>query len=351
MKDLTANYRLSLYTEVIELSKGKVYIVKSSLDDRIYIKKVLALENYKIYKEIQKLEIANIPKIYEIINLEDKLVIIEEYINGYSLEEILEDSKRLSEKQVIDYMLDLIDILEELHFSSSNIIHRDIKPSNLMVNNDGILKLIDFDISRQHNTEKTNDTTLLGTFGYAAPEQFGFNQSDARTDIYSIGVTMNMLLTGQLPKDEMYEGGLSRVISTCIEMDSKRRFQDIGELKNALSNQKIINDNKNRYIDKKERLPGFRSDSILVKIGASFWYLLIFMAAVGYLSEEPLSDDRIDDIVVSIFLLALTLLFGNYRDIKNKLPLTRSRNIITRILGYFLYVFLLLLAAGTVLPT
>lgn len=161
MKDLTANYRLSLYTEVIELSKGKVYIVKSSLDDRIYIKKVLALENYKIYKEIQKLEIANIPKIYEIINLEDKLVIIEEYINGYSLEEILEDSKRLSEKQVIDYMLDLIDILEELHFSSSNIIHRDIKPSNLMVNNDGILKLIDFDISRQHNTEKTNDTTPM----------------------------------------------------------------------------------------------------------------------------------------------------------------------------------------------
>lgn len=350
MKDLTAKYRLSLYTKVVELSQGKVYVVKSSLDDKIYVKKILALENYKIYKEIEKLNIANIPEIYEIINLDDRLVVIEEYINGSSLEEILEESKQISEGQVINYMIDLINILEELHFSSSNIIHRDIKPSNIMVNNDGVLKLIDFDISRLHKSEKTNDTTLLGTFGYAAPEQFGFDQSDARTDIYSIGATMNMLLTGKLPKDKLYEGSLSRVIKKCIEMDSKKRFQDIGELKNALVKQKKGKDGKNKYINRTERFPGFRSDSLLIKLGASLWYIFIFMASVGYLSEEELSDNQISDIVVALLLFLLTLLLGNYRNIKSKLPLLRSKNIILRFLGYVLYIFILFLIAGAMMP-
>lgn len=350
MKDLTAKYRLSLYTKVVELSQGKVYVVKSSLDDKIYVKKILALENYKIYKEIEKLNIANIPEIYEIINLDDRLVVIEEYINGSSLEEILEESKQISEGQVINYMIDLINILEELHFSSSNIIHRDIKPSNIMVNNDGVLKLIDFDISRLHKSEKTNDTTLLGTFGYAAPEQFGFDQSDARTDIYSIGATMNMLLTGKLPKDKLYEGSLSRVIKKCIEMDSKKRFQDIGELKNALVKQKKGKDGKNKYINRTERFPGFRSDSLLIKLGASLWYIFIFMASVGYLSEEELSDNQISDIVVALLLFLLTLLLGNYRNIKSKLPLLGSKNIILRFLGYVLYIFILFLIAGAMMP-
>lgn len=350
MKDLTAKYRLSLYTEVVELSEGKVYVVKSSLDDKIYVKKILALENYKIYKEIKELNIANVPRIYEIINLDDRLVVIEEYINGFSLEEILEESKQISERKVINYMLDLINILEELHFSSSNIIHRDIKPSNIMVNNDGVLKLIDFDISRLHKSEKTNDTTLLGTFGYAAPEQFGFDQSDARTDIYSIGVTMNMLLTGKLPKDKLYNGDLTSVIKKCIEMDSKKRFQDIGELKNALVNQKKRRGKKNKYIDRTERFPGFRSDRLLIKFGASLWYIFIFAAAVGYLSEEELSDNRISDIAVALLLFSLTLLLGNYRNIKSKLPLLRSKNVILRFLGYVLYIFILFLITGAMMP-
>lgn len=350
MKNLTAKYRLSLYTEVIELSEGKVYIVKSSLDDKIYVKKILPLENYRIYKEIRNLNIPNIPKIYEILNLEDELVVVEEYINGYSLKEILEESKTLSEEKVIDYILELLEILEELHFSSSNIIHRDIKPSNIMISNDQVLKLIDFDISRLHKSEKTNDTTLLGTFGYAAPEQFGFNQSDVRTDIYSIGVTMNMMLIGKLPKDKLYKGDLAKIVSKCIEMDSKKRFQDIEELKNALIKQREKVKSKNRYIARGERLPGFRSNSYLLKIFASIWYLLLIMVAIGVFSNVPLSDERIMDIVMVGLLFSLTLLFGNYKNINSKLPLLRSRNIFIKLLGYILYSFLLFLFSGFIMP-
>ena len=108
MGSFTEKYRLSIYTEVVEISKDKVYIVKSSLDDKIYIKKVLAIENYEVYKKIKDLKIKDIPKIYEIIKLDSSLVIIEEYINGSSLKEILDESKTLSEGEVIKYIIDLI---------------------------------------------------------------------------------------------------------------------------------------------------------------------------------------------------------------------------------------------------
>lgn len=348
MGSFTEKYRLSIYTEVVEISKDKVYIVKSSLDDKIYIKKVLQVENFEVYKKVKELNIMDIPKIYEIIKLDNMLVIIEEYINGSSLKEILDTSKVLSETEVISYIIDLINILEELHSSSPIIIHRDIKPSNIMINQDGILKLIDFDISRVHKTDKSTDTIILGTYGYAAPEQFGFNQSDERTDIYSIGATMNMMLTGKLPTEDLYKGPLRKIISKCTQLDPNKRFQSISKLKNELlkEQKKYTSKSYNTH----SKLPGFKSNIFLFKIIGSLWYTILLMAILGFFEEEPISKDRIASITLVLFIFALTLLYGNYKDVKSKLALINSPNIFIRLLGYVLYTVGLFIIYGIITP-
>lgn len=349
MNNLTENYRHSIYSEVAELSKGKIYIVKNSLDDKIYIKKILEAKNYFIYEKMKNLSIDNIPKIYELIKIDDKLIVIEEYINGSSLKEILTESNMLSQGKVLEYALELIDILEKFHSCDPPIIHKDINPSNIMINNDGILKLIDFDISRIHNTYKSTDTNILGTYGYAAPEQFGFNQTDARTDIFSFGVTMNVMLVGKLPNEKLYEGKLSKIISKCIELDPDKRYQNINELKNELLrlNIKGNNENNNHVYAK---LPGFRSTNLIIKILAFLWYLLLAMISLGYFYKEPIPKNRIMDIVISLFLLLLTLLYGNFNNIKSKIPILRSQNILIKILGYIVYTLLLFILFAIITP-
>lgn len=94
-----------------------------------------------------------------------------------------------------------------------------------MIDSFGNVKLIDFDIARLFSEEKTKDTTLKGSKDYAPPEQFGFSQSDYRTDIYSLGVTINEIAVGELPEKKLCRGRLGAVVKHCIEFDPKRRYQ------------------------------------------------------------------------------------------------------------------------------
>lgn len=239
MSHLPMDYKLSLYTELVVLREGKVYIVQNSLDDKLYIKKILSPENYYIFIKLKELSSSYIPEIYEILKFEDELVIIEEYINSSTLDELLTKNKTLPESSVIEYSIDLSNILDILHNSEPPIIHRDIKPSNIMIDNTNKLKLIDFDVSRTHKEDTSNDTVILGTHGYAAPEQFGFSQTDARTDIYSLGITINVMLTGEFPTTKIHTGKLSAIINKCIKFDPDRRFQNAKELKDELLKYQI----------------------------------------------------------------------------------------------------------------
>lgn len=352
MNSLVNEYKLSTYIEVSELSAGKIYIVHNTLDDKIYIKKILEPDNYDVYNKLNKLSINNIPEIYELIPHDNELIIIEEYINGDSLKDILSRGDTFGIQDTIKYALELSDILKTLHSYNPPIIHRDIKPSNIMINKDGIVKLIDFDISRIHKVDRSNDTAILGTYGYAAPEQFGFNQSDARTDIYSLGITLNVMLTGEFPMNKLHKGRLSKIISKCIEMDPNKRFQNVEELNRdlvKLSKTSKIQDKKH-YITF-PNLPGFRSDILLFKILASSWYLILILTAFGFFSDDFSNKARLWDIVIVTYFFSLTLLYGNYNNIDSKLPLLRSRNIFIKLVGYILYPFLLFLIMSLILPS
>ena len=148
--------------------------------------------------------------------------ILEECVQGEPLSRRIELEHYLTEREARRYLLALADGLAVLH--AHRILHRDIKPENLIEQRDGTIRLIDFDAARlmgAEGEEKAADTVYLGTRGYAPPEQYGYGATDARSDIYALGMTMQELLGPD------YHGSLARICRRAAEVDPKRRYQNI----------------------------------------------------------------------------------------------------------------------------
>ena len=148
--------------------------------------------------------------------------ILEECVQGEPLSRRIELEHYLTEREARRYLLALADGLAVLH--AHRILHRDIKPENLIEQRDGTIRLIDFDAARlmgAEGEEKAADTVYLGTRGYAPPEQYGYGATDARSDIYALGMTMQELLGPD------YHGSLARICRRASEVDPKRRYQNI----------------------------------------------------------------------------------------------------------------------------
>lgn len=135
-------------------------------------------------------------------------------------------------------LLQLCDILSYLHSQSPPVIHRDLKPQNIILTDDGKVKLIDFGISRVYDAQAKKDTVFYGTQEFAPPEQYGFSQTDQRTDLFSLGVVMGYILTGQTDLDAaaaaIKNKRLSRIYRKCTDFSPRGRYASAGELKSAL---------------------------------------------------------------------------------------------------------------------
>lgn len=327
MNNILEEYKLNLYTEIREIAKNKIYIVISTLSNSIYIKKILNKEYKEIYSILKENENKFRAKIFDCFIYEDKLIVIEEFINGRNLEEILK-VEDVCEEKAIDIIENICDGLIDLHSERINLIHRDIKPENIMINNDGILKIIDFDASRISNEKESKDTIVLGTRGYASPEQFGFAQTDKRSDIYSIGILLNYILIKELPKDKLYEGNLKNVIKKAIEVDREKRYSDFQELKKDLRRWTDVKELKVR--DKKllkakmliKKIVGFRSGKLKKSLIAMAWYFISGCMLVGYISYK-----QIVDLGFAVYLILIPeILIGNFFGLGKHIPFYNSEN-------------------------
>lgn len=325
---------LEIYTRVKtykECQNKSIYLVVNELDGLYYIERDIHKDNINTYKAIQKLQSPYFPKIYEIIQEKDKMIIIEEYINYPTLDAYMLNNK-LDEKTVIKIMIELCDSLDLLH--QYNIIHRDIKPENIFYGKDHII-LFDFDIARIHCEQKKQDTTILGSVGYAAPEQFGFQQSDQRTDIYALGVLMNVLLTNKLPNEQLYTGYSQSVIEKAIQIDPNKRYPNVKAMKHAL-----------KYVFHADwTIPGFRENKLTHKIIAVLGYTLLIWASFGSneLSSKTWSITNIYlSCFVLIFFLTIVSFITNYKNCHELCFYNKSSNKIVRIVGIVLSLFLVL---------
>ena len=211
-------------------SVGEVSQLRHKTHGHNIIKRVYRSAD-SIYQILHTLPHPNIPKIYELIFDNDTVVILEEYIEGLTISEVL-DSGLYKESGVINIISSLCDALNLLH--DNGIVHRDIKPENIIINNNGVVKLIDYSAAKVYKPHRSQDTQTLGTTGYAAPEQFGITQSDRRVDIYALGILMNVMLTKEYPSKLFYQGRLAKIIDKCTQLDPNKRYQNVIDLKNDL---------------------------------------------------------------------------------------------------------------------
>lgn len=200
--------------------------------------------------------VEGVPKLYESFTDTENWYLMMEYIQGQTLEEYIQKSPGgyLSEEKVVEIGEKLVHILEQLHRGNQRVIFRDVKPANIMITPDGRLYLIDFGIARFFTPGQKKDTTPLGTPGYAPPEQYGRAQTDESADIYSLGMTLQTLLTGRDPL-ELTQGELShnpkvpspairKLFNAMQEPERSRRLASIKEVERRLSWLKNFGDKR-----------------------------------------------------------------------------------------------------------
>ena len=194
-----------------------------------------------VWSALSECECRRLPQVVATYELPDYFVVVYDYVPGETLESLVAQRGRLSVDAACGFALDVCEAAEALH--SRNIVHRDITPANIIVAADGA-HLMDLGIARFRVEGASKDTEKLGTFGFASPEQFGFAQTDARSDVYSIGRLLGYMLTGVRPDDEGYEAALGdqakvpsayrAVVDRASAFEPSSRYQSAAELAEAL---------------------------------------------------------------------------------------------------------------------
>ena len=198
---------------------------------------------------LNQLNHPGLPRIVDVIETKDSIFVVMDYVEGETLKSIIKKKGSLSQEIVVKCGLQILDILKYLHSQNPPVIYRDLKPSNIMLTPQGRIKIIDFGIAREYKSE-FEDTMILGTSGFAPPEQFT-GKTDIRSDIYSFGVTIYQLLTGQNMKkdpvirkitdiDSSLSTGLEAVILKCTRQNPDERYQNVNELQQAFINYKKL---------------------------------------------------------------------------------------------------------------
>ena len=238
----------------------------SGKNDEIVVNSLLAEANM-----MKRLDHPSLPRIVDIIDNGVTIYVVMDYIEGESLDKILLEYGAQPEEKVINWAMQIADALAYLHSQKPPIIYRDMKPANVMLKPEGNIKIIDFGIAREYKEQNLADTTVLGTKGYAPPEQYS-GQTDPRSDIFALGMTMHHLLTGVDPRNgepyapvrqwnpELSEG-IEIIIDRCVQPASENRYQSCADLIYDLEHPELITKGFKRK--QKQRLASFLVAAIL----------------------------------------------------------------------------------------
>ena len=332
---------LSFYRELEPIGEaGKVFLVRHIETGQVFIKKRLSAYSRDLYRYLKAKHLPGVPAVYECLDDEDFIVVIEEYIGGRTLRQVMTEEGLFSEERAVKIVRKLCDTLVGVHNSGKPVVCRDLKPENIILTDEDNPYIIDFDAAK-FVRPGVSDTLLLGTPGYAAPEQFGFAVSDERTDIYALGVIFNEMLIGALPQVKAAKGKYEMIIAQCTSLNPNGRPRNVKTLRSALGT------------DKKTRippLPGFRTRKKENMIFASITYFIILaMSFYLAINQSEDSDSIVLNIIIAIMFLFTSLwtvfYFCNYCHIRSKLTLTKYvKNWFLRVvltIGVYLLVILL----------
>lgn len=249
-------------------------------------------------------------------------------------------------------MIMLCNILEALHSMTPPIIHRDIKPSNIIITSYNYAMLLDFNAAKQFSGQNESDTVLIGTPGYAAPEQYGFGSSSPKTDIYSLGIVLREMLGSITPASDIDPilQRLNLIADRCTQMTPAARYQSVAELKNAVSqsyypaqHNTSAADNSSQYAhqnrdsDSRFLPPGFRTKTPWKMLLSSVAYLFIIWLCLSLELENTYGAKLWLERIFCLGMFIFTICCGfNYLNVQNILPLCKSKNRFLHYVGIIL---------------
>ncbi len=216
-----------------------------------FVRKKIPVElaNQAVWSAIGPLNCARLPKVEASYSLPDQYVVVYDYVPGQTLEELVTARGSLDASEAASVAIDVCEAAAALH--SCGVIHRDLSPRNVIVAADGA-HLIDLGIARMRVEGATRDTAFLGTRGFASPEQYGFAQTDARSDVYAIGRLLGYMLTGVRPDEDAYEGllaslaaqdsRLTSVVARACAFEPSARYQSAQQMADALRGTARVGD-------------------------------------------------------------------------------------------------------------
>ena len=258
--------------QIIKQDQDKtISLVEHETSHTKYIQKKLNYYDKTLYQTLQKIKNPYLPKTL--------------------------DQQSFSKEQVKDIMHQLCECLDSLHKLNPPIIHRDIKPENIIYHNNKVT-LLDFGIARFLDSKKSKDTLILGSVGYAAPEQFGFQQSNPQTDIYALGKLMNYLLNGSLEHQNNISFDLKQVILKATQLDYKNRYNSVKEMDLAIQQKQVI-------------IPAINNDTFKSKMISLAWIVFMFMVTVDMQPGETIKNSTLNKISCFTFMYFGLFLYYN----------------------------------------
>ncbi|MDO5133623.1 MAG: serine/threonine-protein kinase [Eubacteriales bacterium] len=226
MTELEKLCEQALYEEIKDLGDGKS-IVRDVPTGRLFFRKVLTVYNMQVFAYLKDHKSRYVPRVESFREEEDTLIVIEEFVQGRTLADLLNDeSISLPFQERIRILTEVCDGLSYLHGADPPIIHRDLKASNVMLTEDGVVKIIDYDAAKIYVSGEKKDTVLMGTHGVAAPEQYGFAASDVRTDIYALGKLIERMLPENIDA--------ARIVVRATHIDPKKRYSSAAQVREQI---------------------------------------------------------------------------------------------------------------------
>ena len=316
---------LSFYKDLEPIGEGgKVMLVRHIETGQVFVKKRLPGYNRELYRFLRGRHFPGTPKVCECLDDDAFIVVIEEYVGGQTLRQYMKEKGLIGEEEAKRIIGQLCDTLGRLHSAERPIVCRDLKPENIVLSANQLPVIVDFDAARfMHTADR--DTILLGSPGYAAPEQFGFAASDERTDVYALGVIFNEMMTGRFPQEQLAGGRYTDLIKQCVSMNPEDRPQTAAEL-------------RSRLYRKRYTIPGFRTGKWYKMMIAVLGYFVgIYMVFYYAIEQKAGIVDGWMLSVVWVFLFCWAVVFAfDYLGIRSRMTfLSKIRNDFLRLIATF----------------
>lgn len=329
MNDLTngflkSEFGNSFYKELYHLKDSDNTVVLNESTGMLLVRKSLKYYDIRVFEFLKNNQHKNLARVYDYYQNNNELIVYEEFIQGVTLTEYLDQDPSFRDlKKIVNEVLDAVIFI---HKANPSIIHRDIKLSNIMITTDGVAKLIDFDAAKCFNPDASKDTVLLGTEGYAAPEQYGFGSSDIRTDIYGLGKLIGEVFGNQ----SLYE----RLIKKATHIDPDKRFTRVSAMKQAFNHGISM-----------IAFPGFRNTEPVHVFKSIIGYIiLIWFIFNTSFNNFTIIETRISQILLLGMAILWIDMFSGISPIFTRMPLTSSDNGFIRLLGYLIYMLVTFVA-------